>query len=200
MKRVGQQGVGAVAVILVIVILGLVGFTGWFVWHSNQETNKALGDSTAVSDGSVTASPKQKSSTAKTDEAATDGATYVVAKQVAVSTLPGGLRTGIITTTEEKSPSCVKDGALVDIDGNPSDPDVWYTTSGFAEATIGCDGGAATIFAKSGGSWKLVESTQFSFSCDKLKAAKVPVAFLKSVSPEGAAMCLSGENQIAYEL
>ncbi len=42
MKKLNQQGMGAVEIVLILVLAGILGFTGWYVWHSKQGTDKSL--------------------------------------------------------------------------------------------------------------------------------------------------------------
>lgn len=187
MKKIEQRGAGAVVALLLIVVLVIVGFIGWFVYHSSMQTSDTLDSANNTSN---TPTSMSKSGSVK----------YVAPTQTTFSKLPKALQTAVVKATTDKSPSCVKDGKLVDVDGKATDQDAWYTESGFAETRVGCDSGAASIFAKSGDNWKLVDSTQFQYSCDKLKAAKVPVEFLKTVAPGNSIKCSNGDSEADYAL
>jgi hypothetical protein len=50
----------------------------------------------------------------------------------------------------------------------------------FAIATIGCEGGAAGLFALASGQWVFVSSTQMAFPCEKLTSYEVPKAYIDS--------------------
>ncbi len=44
-----EKGYGAVEIILVIVIVAAIGFVGWFVYHTKQNSDKALDQATSTS-------------------------------------------------------------------------------------------------------------------------------------------------------
>jgi Tfp pilus assembly protein PilV len=159
MKRLNQAGFSALEAVLIIVVLGIVGFVGYYVYHSNQSTNKIYNQ---ASNEAQSNPQKSAASPVKT--------TY--------SKVPKALQTVILADTTAQSPSCVSGGKLVDIDGKATDQSVEYDASGFAVTAIGCDSSAATLYVKTGATWKNVESTQFGFSCDILKQNKVPVALI----------------------
>lgn len=170
-----QRGFGAAGALAVIVILGIVGFTGWFVYHSNKETNDTL---------SQTVGPDTKTPTTPVTDSAAPPPPSNAVQKITYSKAPKALQTAILAETMSASAACVKDGAIVDADGKATDQDVNYAANGFAETGIGCDGSAATIFAKAGSVWKKVGSTQFEYKCADLKQYNVPVAFVQAVSPD----------------
>jgi len=57
-----QRGVGSVEVILIVVIVAIIGFVGWFVYHSKQNSDKALDAATSTSQN---AGPRFKSKAVK---------------------------------------------------------------------------------------------------------------------------------------
>ncbi|MGH7236986.1 MAG: hypothetical protein ACREGF_00435 [Candidatus Saccharimonadales bacterium] len=160
MKPTSQRGFAAVeAVIIVVIIVALVA-GGYYVYHANQSSKHP---------------PAQPVQSAK--PAATSPATTLKVAPADYLSVPADLQQAILQA--QKSAGCVKDGQIVDLNGEPTDQNVIYATSGYAITAIGCDSPAASLFAKLNGGWQTVDSTQFAFSCDKLKKYNVPVELLQ---------------------
>jgi len=66
-----QAGFSAVETILIIVIVAIVGFVGWFVYHSKQNSDKALDAATSTNQN---AGPRFKSKVTKPSTTSTPAA------------------------------------------------------------------------------------------------------------------------------
>lgn len=187
-KQPNQRGSGIVAFLLVLVIIGIIGFTGWYVWHSKQATDSTVQQPDAAAQS--TATDTKKAGTGMKDSSVVEMRKY--------STSPAELQVAVLNYTKSAVPDCVIDGKIVDADKKAYDQDVQYAGSGSAITGIGCDGSSATLFVKrTAGQWEMVEKTQFGFSCDTLKANKVPAKLLTLQG--GDAQCSDGSGLVAYK-
>lgn len=59
MRKLNQNGFGAIETLLIIVIVGILGFTGWWVWNSKDKANSSFHNS----GNSQTYSAKKKAPT-----------------------------------------------------------------------------------------------------------------------------------------
>jgi hypothetical protein len=171
-----QHGFTVAEALLIVIVLALVAGTGYYAWHKSHKPK---------------APATQSASTATKT---TDANAQVVVSQRKFSALPANLQQAIVTFTEQRASGCVKNGALVDMSGKQTDPEVSYATNDTAIAGIGCDSPAATLFVQQGNSWKEIESTQFAFSCAALKQYEVPASLLVLDQSIGPAQCVSSSN------
>ena len=174
MKQLNQKGFGGLGVLALVIVVAAVAGIGWYVYHSGQATTKTLQQTNTTS--TSTTSPPAKSS-------ATTAAKDDTIQKNPLSKAPKDIGTAILAETKASNPACIKNGAIVDIEGNATDQYVSYTGS-FAFTSIGCESGQATLFAKSGGKWQKVGATQFEFACADLAKYQVPLGFLQAVSPD----------------
>lgn len=183
MKKLNNNGFGAIEALLIVIAIAIVGFVGYYVYHANQTTNKVYNQ----------ASNEAQSNPAKAPSGPT---------KTTFSKTPKALQAAILADFTTQSPSCVSSGKLVDATGKATDPTVDYDSAGFATVGIGCDSPEATLYVKSGTTWKNVDSSQLGFSCDTLKAHKVPVALLALNSAAGTApQCDNGTTGLVdYKL
>lgn len=176
-----QRGFTLLESLIGLLIIAAIAFGGFYIRHRNHATKPET--------------PVVNTTTAKYKVENTG------ALQVKFSKLPSGLKSAIITQQEKSSPACVKNGQLVDVNGNPSDPTVSYSSSRAAIATIGCDGGAAGLFAiDKDGQWQFIASTQSEFNCTDLVDHLVPIKLLqidKGSSEQPA--CLSSGKSVSYD-
>jgi hypothetical protein len=166
-----QSGVGAIGVVLFVMVLAAVVGIGWRVYANTKQVPK-------------TAYPVQSATAAPTTNAKDSASTAASVQKISFSTAAKDLQAAIVATAKTADPACVKNDVLVDADGKATDPAVSYLNSGYAETSIGCNGSAATIFAKMFGSWHVVGSSQLLFNCQDLSAYKVPLSFMQSIAPD----------------
>src|SRR5579871_5801589 len=68
MKILKQNGFSAIEGLLILVIVGLIGFTGWYVWHSKNNSDKALSEAQAVSNSTLPKTAASSSSSVTKQE------------------------------------------------------------------------------------------------------------------------------------
>lgn len=167
-----QKGFAVVETILILVIATLIGGTGYYVWHSNQEASKSY--------SAVSKSVPSNSVTTNSSELSQAAIEIAPTKFTTFSKLPNELQKVAIAEMIKQVPPCVKNGKLVDYQGKVIDPVVQYAPVGSAIIGIGCEGGAAGLFAKNlkNGEWKYVQATQDAFTCDAVFKNPVPKSLL----------------------
>lgn len=176
-----QKGFGLVGMFLLVVVVVVVGYGGWYVWDARQNNTPTSSDSNQSASNANGASP------APSSPLSVEKTTY--------SKVPKALQDAILTVYQDKASNCVKDSVIVDTSGSPTDIAVTYASDMFAEANIGCESGAATLFAKVNGNWKVLSSTQFGFNCGTLRQYKVPVALIDAVVPgDAGATCIDDDK------
>lgn len=160
MKQTNQKGFAALEAAIIVIIIIVIAGAGYYVYLTSQGSKK----------------PVAQTQSARQKKTITLPATVKVAPADYLS-VPTDLQQAILQA--QNSAGCVKNGQIVDMNGEPTDQNVTYATSGYAITDIGCATPAVTLFAKVDGSWQTVDSTQFAFSCDKLKKFNVPVELLQ---------------------
>lgn len=158
-----QKGFSVVEVMVIVAIVILLGVAGWYVW-------KNVGDSDDSDNSSSSETTQQTEQEEQPAEPTIEAVLY--------SEVPADLQAAIFEETEQYVPGCIKDGQIVDFNGDPYDQEVAYASSGFAVTGIGCDGGAVNLFVKQDGSWLWVARTQEAFKCSDLETYDVPVELL----------------------
>jgi hypothetical protein len=149
--------------ILLLVLVGIIGGTVWYIRNTQQ---------------AVDATDKAMVSAAQTSTTQIHSADIEHTK---LSKVPTELQKAVYDYTAVHAMPCVKNGQIVDFNGNPVDNDVVFDAKGFAESVVGCDGGSATLFAQTGTGWQQIDSTQSAFSCTVLRRYKVAQSFLVAV-------------------
>jgi len=66
MEKNNQKGFAILEGALILVIVGIIGFTGWFVWHSKQNTDKTLNDTSNSSQSNPSTGKKSSSNPSTT--------------------------------------------------------------------------------------------------------------------------------------
>lgn len=187
------NGFTAIEGLLLLVIVGIIGFTGWYVWQQKQIADNTIDTASQISQ-STPVKHQTKDSHGRTLCSyfqdvyciQKDGSKIKMTKVEASSRqeswnmLPSDLQQFILSVWPK---SCLEKNM------GPNSPvysgeNVWLNGDGkFAEAPVGCDGGAVYLFAKIGGEWKNIESTQFGFSCSTYDKYKVPESYV--AGPDG---------------
>jgi len=157
-----QEGFSVVEVFLLVLVIIFLGITGGVVYHYNHKST----DSTTNNQSSST-SPN------------------VINQPIDIlyPSLPSGLQSAILAEYKQQAPGCVSNGQFVDPSGQLFVPDAWYMSSGYAEAGIGCDSPAATLFVDVSGKWQSVASTQDVYLCSTLDQYKIPESLLSTSGP-----------------
>ncbi len=150
-------------IILLLVLVGIIGGTVWYI----KNTQQAVDETSKATSAAAQTSTTQTSSTA--------------IEHTKLSQVPIELQKAVYDYTAVHDAPCVKNGQIIDFNGNPIDNDVVYDAKGFAETGVGCDSPSATLFALTGTSWKQIDRTQSAFSCAILRQYKVPLSFLEAV-------------------
>jgi hypothetical protein len=179
-RKNNQGGFGAAGVVALIVLVGIIGFTGWFVYNSSKQTDQTIGQTV----GPDTQTP----TTPVSDSAAPPTPTDTSVKTIKFAVAPKAIQDAVHAEYAASAPTCLKDGKVIGQDGKSLESDqimdVKYTSSGFFETAISCGGASTAIFAKTGTTYTKVDSTSFEFKCANLQKYKVPVEFVKAVSPD----------------
>lgn len=124
--------------------------------------------------------PKSSQTTEETSGSTRTDINNAPAQKVRFSTLPEALQIAIKAEVSKQAPACIKAGQLIDYSGKNIDPEAVYASIGSAIITVGCDGGAATLFAKDkAGQWVHVASGQAQFSCNVIFDNPVPKRLLE---------------------
>lgn len=181
------SGFSGVAVLAVIVIVAAVGAIGWYVVMNNDRNQDQLATANQPSVQATEAPKNNASGVSREDIEKSPAETTIFSK------LPVELQAVAIKEVAALQPMCVKTGKLVNIQGQPIDPEVKYAPVGAAIIGIGCDGSIAGLFAKPKGEWKFVEKTQFSFTCDALVENPVPKKLLELTPIGGECVDASGQ-------
>lgn len=181
-----QRGSSPLVIVLIVIVIGLVGYIGWQTYKDNQGPTTPA--TTAVQ-------PKTTNTTSNTPPAAPAGPQKVV-----YSKAPAELQQAIYNYTAAKSPECVVNKQIVDVDKKATDQEIFYDATGAAFTGIGCEGTAMNLFVKrDAGHWEQVASTQFGFDCSLLKTNHVSLKLLALTNGEDAPKCLQGEGLVAYQ-
>jgi hypothetical protein len=177
-----QQGftIATIAIIIVVVVLG---FGLWFV--SNNKDQKPP----VRAAGTNSPEPTEDSCKAQLSRQCIE---IAPAEKTKFSKLPEGLQTVAIAEISKQAPACVKEGKLVDYEGQLADPDVKYAPIGSAIIPIGCDSPSAGLFSKIKADWQFVEKTQFGFTCNAIFNSVVPEKLLSFDKP---AECIDDSGQ-----
>lgn len=192
--RNDKNGFAALETLLILVIVALIGGTGWYVWHSKQQADKTLNAAQSENTSAFKSTTVKSFADCQKAAGSTVQQSYpevCVTKSgqrftqstsdqsqtpytTTYSKVPAALQKVILAEITKDVPSCVKDGQLLDANGQADDPRVDYAPSGAAATDIGCDGGSWGLFAKdSSGDWKFLEKTQMAFDCSVLTQYKV---------------------------
>ncbi len=113
------------------------------------------------------------------------------------SKTPAALQTAILKAYSEKASGCIKNGAIVDYEGNPSDIPVLVDAK-VANALMGCEGGFAGLFALNGnGTWEFILGSQMGYPCETVEKYGISKEFMQLVAKnsDGVARCLMASGE-----
>jgi hypothetical protein len=105
------------------------------------------------------------------------------------------LQKAIFDYTKKTVPACIKGDTIIDFNGQPNDQTVIYWSAGWAETTVGCSGGAGTVFAENTDGWEEIAATQDRFNCEQLESHMTPPKFLIAISPNESATCIDSSGK-----
>jgi hypothetical protein len=186
MKKLNQSGFSIIEAVLLLVILAIIGGTGYFVWHTKQNTDKSL-TNTAKSAPAISKSKDTNASNGKVDIS-------LPIVTTTYSKVPASLRKAIFDYTKQHVAACVKGNTIVDYNGQSTDQSIVYWSAGWAETGVGCDGGAATVFAQNTDNWQEIAATQDRFSCEQLELYMTPPKFLAAIMPDKSIRCIDNSG------
>jgi hypothetical protein len=191
-----NKGFGIIALLAIIVILGTLVGTGIYIKDRQKQSTLTTNSQTDVT------KDKTQTSQSKANQTSPSKAEIVQApaEKVKFSALPTQLQNVYKAKVTEKAPACIKNGQIVDYDGQPEDKDATYAPVGSAIIVIGCDGGSASLFAKDKqDTWKFIASTQSSFKCDDIFDNPVPLKLMELGTPRPECFETATNTVVSYQ-
>ncbi|MBA2279316.1 hypothetical protein H0V99_02670 [Candidatus Saccharibacteria bacterium] len=186
--RNGQQGFSVIKIIIAFLLLVLIAFIAFRVSRADESIRSA--NAVTNFDECVTAgNPIMES---YPEQCSTNGQTYFrpddpikdepqadlqIQNNVLFSEVKPALQDEIKRVYKERAPDCMQGdnfAAAVDEDKLISK----YTPSAFASVLIGCEGGAAGLFAYGDNKWLFIAATQDTYPCSILETYDVPHNFI----------------------
>ncbi len=170
-----QRGFSIIELLIVLIILILLGTFGWLIYN-NQHKSKATATSGTSSQTKTTNSK--------------------VVEYTSWTQIPSDLQKAILTawgplpspvTPEDPCPTTVQSTVT-------TESPVTAESDTYAITGVGCDGGAANLFAKVNGSWRDIEQTQDLFSCDIIQQYSVPLQLIVDGSPPNNGLVTCSQN------
>jgi type II secretory pathway pseudopilin PulG len=183
-----NKGFSLVGIIASIALVAAVLVVGIYVVTRNDKAQEAPSQQKAES-GSDDSASLSRADIAKAP-----------AETTKFSTLPKELQAVIKNEVTKQAPGCIKEGQLVDYNGQPEDPNATYAAVGSAFFVIGCDGGSVALFAKNKeGQWAYIVRTQADFSCDDIFNYPVPKQLLELKLPRAECYDTATKKVLTYD-